>query len=260
MIKDSDGKTRFYGVYRGVVVDTRDPLNKNRIRLQVPQVLANQTTSWAWPVVGVSNIQASTPAVGDGVFVMFEGGDPSFPLWSGIFSGTLDPIGPTGPTGPSGPTGPTGPTGGGYWCSYYDTTTQAAETINTATAMTLNTHTDQSGISLVSGSRITVANAGVYDLQFSAQLHNFGGGGSGTEIYIWLRKNGTNVPDSATRVDVITNSPYIAAAWDFMLPLNAGDYLELMWSTTNLNIKITALSASSPVPAIPSLIVTMMQV
>lgn len=92
MIKDSDGKTRFYGVYRGVVVDTRDPLNKNRIRLQVPQVLANQVTSWAWPIVGVSNIQTSTPTVGEGVFVMFEGGDPSFPLWSGKFLGSTPAI------------------------------------------------------------------------------------------------------------------------------------------------------------------------
>lgn len=91
MIKDSDGKTRFYGVYRGVVVDTRDPLNKNRVRLQVPQVLANQATSWAWPVVSVSNVQASTPTVGEGVFVMFEGGDPSFPLWSGKFVGEVQP-------------------------------------------------------------------------------------------------------------------------------------------------------------------------
>jgi hypothetical protein len=87
MIKDSDGKTRFYGVYRGVVADTRDPLTKNRIKVQVPQVLSNQVTSWAWPIVPLNNGGASftLPSVGDGVFIMFEGGDPSFPLWVGTF-------------------------------------------------------------------------------------------------------------------------------------------------------------------------------
>lgn len=92
MIKDSDGKIRFYGVYRGVVADTRDPLNKNRIRLQVPQVLAGQITSWAWPIVSVANTAVFTPGIGDGVFVTFEGGDPSFPLWSGLFSGNIPTV------------------------------------------------------------------------------------------------------------------------------------------------------------------------
>jgi hypothetical protein len=94
MIKDSDGKVRFYGVYRGVVADTRDPLSKNRIRVQVPQVLSSQVTGWAWPISSPSNTQVITPSVGDGVFIMFEGGDPSFPLWAGLFSGTVPPAPP----------------------------------------------------------------------------------------------------------------------------------------------------------------------
>ena len=94
MIKDSDGKIRFYGVYRGVVADTRDPLSKNRIRVQVPQVLSDQVTGWAWPISSPSNTQVVVPAVGDGVFIMFEGGDPSFPLWSGLFSGSVPPAAP----------------------------------------------------------------------------------------------------------------------------------------------------------------------
>lgn len=89
MIKDSDGKLRFYGVYRGVVADTRDPLAKNRIRVQVPQVLGSQVTGWAWPMISVSSTEAASPNVGDGVFIQFEGGDPSFPLWSGKFTGDI---------------------------------------------------------------------------------------------------------------------------------------------------------------------------
>jgi hypothetical protein len=50
-------------------------------------------TNWAWPVASVSNTEVALPDVGEGVFVAFEGGDPSFPLWIGLFSGTT----PTSP-------------------------------------------------------------------------------------------------------------------------------------------------------------------
>lgn len=83
----------FPGVYRGVVHDNRDPLGKGRIKVRVPQVLGSTPTSWAWPIAPTSNIEVATPAVGEGVFVAFEGGDPSYPLWMGLFSGTLDPVG-----------------------------------------------------------------------------------------------------------------------------------------------------------------------
>jgi hypothetical protein len=71
---------RFYGIYRGIVADTNDPANKKRIRLQVPQILGTTTTGWAY---SINNTSPS--AVGTGVWVMFEGGDPNFPLWLGAF-------------------------------------------------------------------------------------------------------------------------------------------------------------------------------
>jgi len=71
---------RFFGIYRGVVVDTNDPKEKGRIKLKVPQILGNTSTSWAWPIVG-----GYIPIPGDGCWVMFEGGDPNFPLWLGAF-------------------------------------------------------------------------------------------------------------------------------------------------------------------------------
>jgi hypothetical protein len=97
MIKDTYGNPRFYGVYRGVVKDTNDPLGKFRVKLQVPQVLSGAVTEWAWPIVSVSNTTVSVPAVGEGVFVVFEGGDPSFPLWSGKFTGSTEIVAQTFP-------------------------------------------------------------------------------------------------------------------------------------------------------------------
>lgn len=73
-----------YGIYRGVVTDTRDPLGKGRLRLKVPQLMQEKVTDWAWPVDRAS-VKSSLPKVGQGVWVVFEGGDPNFPVWTGTF-------------------------------------------------------------------------------------------------------------------------------------------------------------------------------
>jgi hypothetical protein len=78
MIKDAYGNTRFYGIYRGVVVTVHD---EGRVSLKVPQILADQVTGLAWPVEPTG----SRPNVGDGIWVAFEGGDPAYPIWIGKF-------------------------------------------------------------------------------------------------------------------------------------------------------------------------------
>ena len=91
---------KYFGLYRGVVADNNDPRNLGRIRMIVPQVSGENVTDWAWAVkpptatVTVNHpeggpetapVVMTLPASGTGVFVMFEGGDPNFPLWIGVF-------------------------------------------------------------------------------------------------------------------------------------------------------------------------------
>ena len=83
MIKDQFGSTKFFGLYRGQVVDNVDPANKRRLRVVVPQVLGDAPTNWAWEQE--AGILVTLPSVGQGVWVQFEGGDPSFPVWTGTF-------------------------------------------------------------------------------------------------------------------------------------------------------------------------------
>jgi hypothetical protein len=173
-------------------------------------------------------------------------------------------IGASGATGATGPQGATGLTGAGgasgFYGSYFSNVDQTAAATNTAYAMTVNNVIGQNGISVVSGSQITFTSPGTYDIQFSAQLHNNGGGGSGNTVQIWFRKNGTDIPDSATRVAVPTNTPYVVAAWDFMDNFAAGDNFQIMWSTDNVNIGIDHNTAVAPAPNIPSVIISVMQV
>jgi len=84
MIKDSAGNQRFYGIYRAVVFDNKDPNNQGRLRLRIPQVLANTPTGWVWPS-NPAGVTVGTPEIGQGIWAMFEGGDPSHPMWVGVF-------------------------------------------------------------------------------------------------------------------------------------------------------------------------------
>ena len=142
---------------------------------------------------------------------------------------------------------------------FYDTTTQSGSA-GVAYPMKFNTTDISSGVSIVSSSRITVANSGIYNLQFSAQLNNNGGGGSGNTITIWFRVTGSNVPFSSTNVAVINNSPYVVAAWNYASQLTSGSYIEIMWANDNANLTIPTLPTSSVAPAIPSVIATMTQI
>lgn len=170
----------------------------------------------------------------------------------------------TGATGATGPTGFVGPTGAGgtlsYYGSFYDTTTQAATTLNTPVAMKFNSTDFSNGVSIQNDgsgnpTKIVIANAGVYDIQFSAQLQDIGGGGSGTTANIYLRKNGSDVLYSDTKVDITNSSKYSVAAWNFYVDAQAGDFYQLMWATDNLSIQMIAVPAGAS-PAVPSLILT----
>jgi uncharacterized protein involved in type VI secretion and phage assembly len=82
---------KFYGKYRGTVVNNIDPLQIGRLQAIVPDVSAIMLTSWALPCLPVGGIQTgifSVPPIGAGVWVEFEQGDPDFPIWTGCFWGS----------------------------------------------------------------------------------------------------------------------------------------------------------------------------
>jgi hypothetical protein len=78
-----DSIKRLYGVYRGVVQDNKDPQKQRRIKVQV-QTTGREVTDWAWPMEP-SSIHTDVPVVGQGVWIIYVGGDPEFPVWSGVF-------------------------------------------------------------------------------------------------------------------------------------------------------------------------------
>jgi type VI secretion system (T6SS) baseplate-like injector VgrG len=81
---------RFYGKYRGLVEDNSDPSNMGRITAKVPEVLGDVVTGWALPCspyTGPNQGLYLVPEQGSGVWIEFEAGDVSRPLWSGMWWG-----------------------------------------------------------------------------------------------------------------------------------------------------------------------------
>ena len=149
--------------------------------------------------------------------------------------------------------------------SFFDTTTQNV-TSGTITAMQVN-NSDTFNNGVFVGTDInakptlfTVSDAGVYNVQFSAQLNRTSGGTSKT-ISIWLRMNGVDIPNTATHLTLQANAGKLVAAWNFFVQFGATDALQIMWSQDD-SIELLYQSADLvlPHPAVPSVIVTINQI
>ena len=145
----------------------------------------------------------------------------------------------------------------GAFSSGVDQTTTA----NTATLVTLDT-TDFSNDVSISSSKITVVNAGIYNLQFSVQLEN--SNNAPQDVYIWLKQNGTDITGSTGVVGMPARKnpgdPFHAIyGWNYFLSMTAGQYIEIYWSTTSADVSIQyyAASGSPTKPATQSVVATM---
>jgi hypothetical protein len=146
----------------------------------------------------------------------------------------------------------------GSYGSFYDTTTQTNPVANIARSMSLNTTAITNGVS-VSGSTnpfntyIKTENAGVYNIQFSAQLDKTDSGND--EVFIWLRKNGIDLTDTATTITLIGNNGKQVAAWNWFVNSAANDYYQIIWQAADTEVRLYAEPADGT-PGIPSVIVT----
>lgn len=139
--------------------------------------------------------------------------------------------------------------------SFYDTTTQVATIINTATAITFNT-TDLSQGVYIGGttSRIIVDSEGIYNFDTSFQLDKTSGG---TAVFdFWFRLNGVDVANSASRITIQGNNAEIFSSLNYFFDLKANDYVELMFAVTDLSVELKTFAAAVPHPGIPSIILT----
>jgi hypothetical protein len=145
----------------------------------------------------------------------------------------------------------------GAFSSDQDQTTTA----NTATLMTLNTTDFSNGVS-ISSSKITAANGGIYNLQFSVQLEN--NDNASQDVFIWLKQNGTDIVGSTGIIGMparkgVGDPFHSIYGWNYFLSMQENDYVQIYWSTTNAAVTIQYYPASgSPTkPSTQSVVATL---
>ena len=149
--------------------------------------------------------------------------------------------------------------------AWQDTTTQTGS-ITAGTPFTFNTADVTDGVTLVSGSRLTVPIAGVYNFQWSGQFQNVEN--TIENVIVWLRINGVDVPGSAGQISIPSRKSATIFAktiigWNYFLTLTAGQYVEIVWLPSVASITVPSLPATLVAPIHPStasVIVTVNQV
>jgi hypothetical protein len=139
--------------------------------------------------------------------------------------------------------------------SFYSTATQTATVINTATAITYNTTDLSSGVRIgTTTSQVIVDTDGIYNFQTSIQLDSTVA--TAEAFYLWFRLNGVDVTNSASQVRIQGNNAEVFVALNYFFNLKANDYVELMFSVSNLGVQLLASGPVAPHPGIPSIILT----
>lgn len=146
----------------------------------------------------------------------------------------------------------------GFYGSFYSTETQTAAASNTGYAMTFNNTVEANQVAVASNSRITFKNRGTYNIQFSAQIDQ--SSASSHYIWIWFRKNGVDIPNSSGKVSLQGAQSELIPAWNFIVSVLGGDYIEIMWAVEDTSVQLLYESATGFCPAIPSVIATAMSI
>jgi hypothetical protein len=126
--------------------------------------------------------------------------------------------------------------------------------VSAATAVTFNTDLTGTGISVVASTQVTFAAAGTYMLAPSIQFKNTDT--ADHDATVWFRKNGTNIANSATIVNIPKASDGGAAIFSlsFFDTVTAGQYIEIMWLPENIAVTVDFVPAGAIAPGIPSVI------
>lgn len=145
---------------------------------------------------------------------------------------------------------------GVFYGSYYDTTTQTNAGATSENIIGLNSTNINQGISLVSGNQIKVPANGIYLINYT--LHYEKTSGPQTVVQLWLKKNGSNVANTASEFEIHHNNGTYLASGAYMIQLNKGQYIQMAWHSPDTTVRlITKAAGTSPTrPAVPSAIIS----
>ena len=139
---------------------------------------------------------------------------------------------------------------------YFSTVDQPIAAVDTAQVVTFNQTYLESGFSIngASNSQITAIYGGVYNFQFTTQIVS--NSASAKTVYLWISRNGTDLGYTAKDVILSGSADVNEATWNFNLDLAAGEYVEMKWSSDDIDASLNAETPASPHPGVASAVVT----
>lgn len=145
-----------------------------------------------------------------------------------------------------------------YYGQFDKTTDQTPAAANTAYAITWTSTLIASGLSIgAPASRIIAANAGLYSFNASFQLTS--GSAAVKNVWLWFRKNGVDIANSSLKTSIDSATAIRAPSRSLLISLAAGDYVELMWASDDVNVTLDAIPATAFAPAAPAALLTVNQ-
>jgi hypothetical protein len=145
-----------------------------------------------------------------------------------------------------------------FYGTFSSALTQTATAINTPKAVTFETTDISSGVRMVNSSRVTTDSAGLYSFDFRLQLTS--SNSAQKNMYIWARKNGTDITRSSSKVTLVGNGVELVPSWSFTVSMQPGDYFELMYAVDDTAILINAPASTTFCPATPSATIRVSQI
>lgn len=146
-----------------------------------------------------------------------------------------------------------------YYGDFVRTTDTSPAVVNTAYAITFDTTNVAEGVSIGSPtSRIVVANSGLYT--FSATFQLISSNASATNVWLWWRKNGTDLTRTSFITTLSSNGQYSAVSRSDFFSLAAGDYIEVMWAADSTAITLAAVASTAFAPSSPAVTLTVDQI
>lgn len=146
-----------------------------------------------------------------------------------------------------------------YYGEFTKLDSQTPAAINTAYPLLFTNTETANGVSLSTPlSRVLIAQSGLYSISCSVQITSTNS--SQKSIWVWLRKNGTtDLPNSARVVSIALNNGYLVVSLDEVFSLLAGEFIEVMYASTDTAISISTVAATAFAPAAPAAILAVTQ-
>jgi hypothetical protein len=146
-----------------------------------------------------------------------------------------------------------------YYGEFTKTDSQTPAAANTAYALTLTNTEISQGVSIGSpASRVVIANAGIYSFLVSVQITSTNS--SQKTIWVWLRKNGTNIPNSAKIASISLNNGYLEMVVEDIISAAANDYFEIMFAADDVNVTVSSVAATAFAPAAPAISLSVIEI